>query len=172
MKNKKLVLASGIAVILIAGGAYYLFVASPQAGKVSVPSAPSTPSTAVQAQTNPVSASVQAGVGPVIADVSMSTALTASGAAANPVTSVSSAAPALYAVLSLKNATARTQLSYIRYYQGKYVDSKVSHPTMNRAKYFHFSWALKAGQSRKAGAYTLVLYVDGKKSTAINYTVR
>lgn len=107
-----------------------------------------------------------------IVGVQMSTGLTASGAALTPSTTFSQTAPTLYAVLLLKNATQRTQLSYIRYYNGKYVDSKVSHPSVSGAKYFHFDWKLNAGQTRNAGNYSLVFYVDGKKAQTVNYSIK
>lgn len=107
-----------------------------------------------------------------IVGVQMSTGLTTSGAALTPSTTFSQTAPTLYAVLLLKNAIQRTQLSYIRYYNGKYVDSKVSHPSVSGAKYFHFDWKLNAGQTRNAGNYSLVFYVDGKKAQTVNYSIR
>ncbi|MBU6430780.1 hypothetical protein KGQ29_00165, partial [Patescibacteria group bacterium] len=65
-----------------------------------------------------------------------------------------------------------TQLSYIRYYEGKYVESNVSHPTKIGAKNFYFQWTLKTGQIRKTGKYALAFYVDGKKSQTVNYLIR
>jgi hypothetical protein len=107
-----------------------------------------------------------------ILGVQMSTGLTTSGTAVKPSTVFSPTTPTFYAVLSLKNATQRTQLSYIRYYGGKYVDSKVSHPSTDGAKYFHFDWALNAGKTRKVGNYSLVFYVYGKKAQTVSYSIR
>jgi hypothetical protein len=107
-----------------------------------------------------------------VSDVRLSTALSPGGTALKPSSVFSPTTPELFAVLSLKNATQRTQLSYIRYYEGKYVESNVSHPSTNGAKYFHFDWILKAGQTRKPGKYTLVFYVDGKKVQTVAYTIR
>ncbi len=106
-----------------------------------------------------------------ILGLQMSSGLATSGAALKSVATFSTTVPTIYAVLSLKNATQRTQLSYIRYYNGKYVDSKVSHPSKDGAKYFHFNWVLNAGQTRNIGNYALVFYVDGKKAQTINYSV-
>lgn len=78
----------------------------------------------------------------------------------------------IYAVLYLKNATTRTQLSYIRNFDGKYVDSKVSHPLKTGDKQFYFGWTLKAGQTRNVGSYGITFYVDGKKAQTISYTIR
>ncbi len=106
-----------------------------------------------------------------ILGLQMSSGLTSSGAALKSVATFSTTVPTIYAVLSLKNATQHTQLSYIRYYNGKYVDSKVSHPSKDGAKYFHFNWVLNAGQTRNIGNYALVFYVDGKKVQTVNYSV-
>lgn len=77
----------------------------------------------------------------------------------------------IYAVLSLKNATTRTQLSYIRKFNGEYVDSKVSHPLKTGDKQFYFGWSLKTGQTRNVGSYGITFYVDGKKAQTVTYTV-
>lgn len=90
----------------------------------------------------------------------------------NPTTVFSPTTKNIFAVLTLKNATQKTQLSYIRYYEGKYVESNVSHPTKTGTKNFYFEWILKAGQTRKAGKYALAFYVDGKKSQVVNYLIR
>lgn len=107
-----------------------------------------------------------------ILGIQMSANLAVSGAALKPSSVFSSTTPTLYAVVSLKNATQRTQISYIRYYGGQYVDSKVSHPSIDGAKYFHFAWALNAGQTRKVGNYSLVFYVNGKKAQTVHYSIQ
>lgn len=109
---------------------------------------------------------------PQVLSAQMSASLSSSGAALKPTTVFPPTTPTLYAVLTLKNAVQRTQLSYIRYYEGKYVDSKVSHPSKDGAQYFHFDWALKAGKTRKVGNYSLVFYIDGKKAQTINYSIK
>lgn len=185
--NKNTIIVIVLGAVVIIGGAVY-FSKPANKGNVITPSSSSTLPSANQTptqsksttttpssntKTGPVKATnTTTAAKPVISGVSMSTALTTSGAAANPTTTFSPTTPTIYAVLSLKNTTARTQLSYIRYYEGKYVDSKVSHPSTNNVKYFHFSWILKAGQTRKAGNYSLVFYVDGKKASTVNYTIR
>jgi uncharacterized protein YxeA len=89
----------------------------------------------------------------------------------NPTTVFSSTTKDIFAVLTLKNATQKTQLSYIRYYEGKYVESNVSHPTKIGTKNFYFQWELNAGKTRKIGNYNTVFYVDGIKSLSVNYTI-
>ncbi len=78
----------------------------------------------------------------------------------------------IYAGLTLQNALARTEISYIRTFNGQYIDSKVSHPTKDGVTNFYFSWILNAGKVRKVGNYTLMFYVDGVKSQTVSYTVK
>ena len=179
-----------VAVVVLGGGALFVrekFVQekpqliNPESTQVvqnqqPSPTAPATsPTSATQTQPKPPVTKPSA-IKPIavasIVSVQMSSGLSASGAALNTSTTFSPTAPTLYAVLSLKNATQRTQLSYIRYYNGKYVDSKVSHPSVSGAKYFHFDWKLNAGQTRNAGNYSLVFYVDGKKAQTVNYSIK
>ena len=185
--NKNTIITVALGALVLIGGVFYFYTkslqtntasTSPVSSSVSIPTGTTeraintkgTGAVAKTAPTTPVSTTPAAK--PTISGVSMSTALTTSGAAVNPATTFSPTTPTIYAVLSLKNATARTQLSYVRYYEGKYVDSKVSHPSTDNVKYFHFSWILKAGQTRKVGNYSLVFYVDGKKASTVNYAVR
>ena len=177
-----------VAVIVLAGGAFFILqkpattISPTPTVQNQQPSqtAPVTPPTTTQNQTKPPvtkpSATKSAVTKPVavasIVGVQMSTGITTSGAALNPSVTFTPTVPTIYAVLSLKNATQRTQLSYIRYYNGKYVDSKVSHPSVNSAKYFHFDWKLNVGQTRNAGNYSLVFYVDGKKAQTVNYSIK
>ena len=107
-----------------------------------------------------------------ITNVVLSKDVTASGTALNPTSTFAPTSPAIYAVLSLKNAVQRTELSYTRHYEGKYVDSKVSHPTIDGVKYFHFKWELKPGQTRKKGNYSLTFYVNGKRAQTVKYVVQ
>jgi hypothetical protein len=172
-----------VAILLFAGGVVYVFnkpanvnpVPAVQNQKPSLGTPATSPTPATQNPPKP-SATKPTATKPVatvsILGVQMSTSLTTSGTASKPSMVFSPTTPTVYAVLSLKNATQRTQLSYIRYYGGKYVDSKVSHPSIDGAKYFHFDWALNAGKTRKVGNYSLVFYVDGKKVQTVNYSIQ
>jgi len=176
-----------VAVVVLGGGVFFVLnrptTVSPtptvQNNQQPSQTAPATsPTSATQNQPKPTTTkptSTTKVIKPIavasITGIQMSTGLAASGAALNTSTTFSPTAPTLYAVLSLKNATQRTQLSYIRYYNGKYVDSKVSHPSVSGAKYFHFDWKLNAGQTRNVGNYSLVFYVDGKKAQTVNYSI-
>ena len=173
--NKNFTLTIVAAVVVLVGGTYYFYTKSPQTSTVPVsPSVSIPPGTTERAINTKGTGAVAkpVPVKPTISSVLLSTALTTSGSAVSPTTTFSPTTPTVYAVLSLKNVTVRTQLSYVRYYEGKYVDSKVSHPSTNNIKNFHFSWILNAGQTRKVGNYSLVFYVDGKKANTVNYSIR
>ena len=108
---------------------------------------------------------------PVITGVTMGTALTPEGTVVTATTSFKKT-DNIYAVLALKDSLARTPISYIRTFNGKYVDSKVSHATEDGIKNFHFSWVLATGKTRSVGNYSLTFYIGGVKSQTVNYTVK
>ncbi len=179
----------GIVVLVVLAGVIAYFMARPQAPYLTAPTSPSQnppltsqpPQPASNVPAKPKVSSVSStskltkskpGTSAAITEVVLSKAVTASGAPLNPVTTFSSNTPTIYAVLTLKNAVQRTELSYIRYYEGKYIDAKVSHPTRDGVRYFHFKFALKPGQTRKAGHYKLIFYVNGKKAQSADYVVR
>ncbi len=77
----------------------------------------------------------------------------------------------VYAVLSLKNVTQNTKLSYVRYLNGKYVDSKVASPSKNNITTFFFVFEKGIG-NYPTGTYTLKLYVNGKYSQSLTYVFK
>lgn len=170
-----------VIVLIVVGGGVFYFVTSRQSS-TSIPGTktPSTSGTSAIPTSSKPTFSVaskpvlksQPGAVATITGVVMSKSIAASGAAVAPKAVFSLIDPTIYAVLSLKNTTRYSELSYIRYYKGKYVDSKVSHPTKDGVKYFHFDWTLKAGQTRKAGNYTLNFYINGNKEKTLNYVIR
>lgn len=108
---------------------------------------------------------------PEITDAILTDHVAENGAAVVSTTSFASTTENIYAVLSLKNAVQDTKISYIRSYRSTYIDSEVSHPSRNGLRYFHFQWSLKPNTSRTVGDYSLVLYINGKKSKTIHYTI-
>lgn len=116
-------------------------------------------------------ASKEASTTAEIADVVLSAAIAPNGTAVASTTSFASTAENIYAVVLLKNVKQDSQIGYIRYYHGNYVDSEVSHPSRNGLAYLHFQWSLKPGKIRTAGDYSLQFYIDGKKSKTITYAI-
>lgn len=106
-----------------------------------------------------------------IVDVVLSAAIAQNGTALAPLANFASTTENIYAVIFLKNAKQDSQISYIRYYHGGYVDSEVSHPSRNGLAYFHFQWSLRPGKNRTIGDYSLEFYIDGKKSQTIHYAI-
>jgi len=184
--DKKLLTGVIIIVVIVAGAIFFTMRFSqvsnivpsltPTRSPVLSPSPSSKPQQLPQATPTPVTKKPGVQPKPAVATITkvvLSKGITTSGAALNPANTFSPTTPAtFYAVLSLKSALQRTELSYTRYYEGKYVDSKVSHPAKNGVSYFHFTWTLKPGQTRKAGNYSLNFYVNGKRAQTVNYIVQ
>lgn len=74
----------------------------------------------------------------------------------------------VYAVLTLKNIVKSAKLSYVRYLNGKYVDSKVAQPTKDSITTFYFAFEKGIGDYPK-GTYTLNLYVNGRRTQTLTY---
>jgi len=176
--DKKLIIGIAAAVAL-AGGLVIYFAASPsQVAPVVAPAPQPPPPQPVPLTPKATSTTPKPVVKPTpstqaaITSVVFSKAIIATGAPISPATTFSSSTPTIYAVLSLKNAIQRTELSYVRYYEGKYVNSGLSHPSKDGMRYFHFKFVLTPGQTRKVGHYTLNFYVNGKKSQSVSYFVQ
>ncbi len=74
----------------------------------------------------------------------------------------------VYVVLTLKNAIKSTKLSYVRYLNGKYIDSKVAQPSKDGVTNFYFTFEKGIGDYPK-GTYNVKLYVDGQRATNLTY---
>lgn len=156
--TKYISIAISVVVIIVIGALVYM-----QWSK-----APVSPTAEQQTATTTVAIPLPT---PVIAGVTMGTALTPEGTVVNATTTFKKT-DNIYAVLALQDSLARTPISYIRLFNGKYVDSKVSHATEDGIKNFHFSWMLAAGKTRSVGNYSLTFYIGGVKSQTVNYTVK
>lgn len=135
------------------------------------------PAPATQQQT-PAAATTSAPVAvkparpaPVITAVTLGKRVGADGIVTLPATTFGTK-DNIYAGLTIVNALARTEISYIRTFNGKYIDSKVSHPTKDGVTNFYFSWILNAGKVRKVGTYSLMFFIDGVKQQTVTYTVK
>lgn len=74
----------------------------------------------------------------------------------------------VYAVVNLKNATKQTQVAYVRYFNGRYVDSKVTVPSKDGVPTVFFYFEKGVG-AYPPGNYTLTTYVDGKRAVQADY---
>jgi hypothetical protein len=77
----------------------------------------------------------------------------------------------IYAVMSLKNAIKTTKLAYIRFFNGKYIDSKVAVPAKDGAKTFYFIFQKGIG-NYPVGNYRIVSYLNDKKSLDVSYSIK
>lgn len=77
----------------------------------------------------------------------------------------------VYVVLTLQNVTTKTKLSYARYLNGKYIDSKVAQPSKDGITNFYFTFEKGIGDYPK-GTYTVKLYVDGHRATNVTYVFK
>jgi hypothetical protein len=106
-----------------------------------------------------------------ITSVEMTRTLAKDGSAASPTTTFDSAKDKqIVAVLSLANLDPGTRISYTRYIDTKFVNSKTA-VLKHRSKYFHFIFKPKAGATFKGGSYRMKFYVNDKSSGEITFIV-
>ena len=102
----------------------------------------------------------------------MARSLAKDGSAASPTTTFDSAKDQqIVAVLTLANLEAGTKISYTRYIDTKYVNSRTA-VLKHRSKYFHFIFKPKAGATFKPGSYRMKFYVNDKSSGEITFMVK
>jgi hypothetical protein len=100
----------------------------------------------------------------------LTASLAADGSAAQPSSNFAASVSKIYAVLTLDALPAGTKLSYVRYIDGHFVDSK-SEVTGPNAKYFYFEFAAKDAKGLHAGHYRLRFYVNERAVREISYAV-
>ena len=74
-------------------------------------------------------------------------------------------------VLTLAAVDPGTRLSYVRYLDARYVDSK-SAATVGHARHFYFEFAAPTGQALTPGLYRLRLYISAHAVAEVSYRVR
>ncbi len=74
------------------------------------------------------------------------------------------------AVLTLNDLAPGTKLSYVRYLDGKFVDSKSAN-LKDKARYFYFRFSPNPGARLTPGHYLLRLYVSDSRVTDATYDV-
>jgi hypothetical protein len=107
-----------------------------------------------------------------ITKIEMARSLTKEGAAESAVTTFDSATDQkLIAVLTLANLAAGTKISYTRYIDNKYVNSKTA-VLKKRSRYVHFTFKPKGGATLTPGNYRMKFYVNEKAAGEISYSVK
>lgn len=157
MDKKSFYITIGVIVVVIAGIAFFVSIRSKPTALQ-----PTQPSSAIQTPT-------QVPTAPTIVKAVMTRSIDAKGNATGMATIFNAKTDKLiYAVLTLKNVTKNTKLSYVRYLNGKYVDSKVALPTKDGVTNFYFAFEKGVGDYPK-GTYTLNLYVNGRRVQSLSY---
>ena len=160
---------SSIIVVLIIIGAIALIFGRSYFSQTATQPSRFYPSTQKPTQTKTVQMPANA---PAIVKAVMSRSIDAKGNATSVGTTFNAKTDKLvYAVLNLKNATKNTKLSYVRYLNGKYVDSKVALPTKDGITTFYFAFEKGIGDYPK-GTYALNLYVNGRRSQSLIYVFK
>lgn len=161
MNKKTIFIFIGVAVAALVLG-FWVFSGQP----ASAPPSPPFPAS------NPAPAAAPTVSAPTIVKAVMSRSIDAQGNATGEAAVFSAKTDKIvYAALTLQNVLKTTKLSYVRYLNGKYVDSKVAHPSKDGAANFYFVFEKGIG-AYPAGNYKLNLYVNGKRSTSVAYTFR
>jgi hypothetical protein len=107
-----------------------------------------------------------------ITRIEMARSVAKDGSAGSPITSFDAASDQrVIAVLTLANLDAGTKISYTRYIDNKYVNSK-SASLKKRSKYFHFIFKPKAGATFTPGNYRMKFYVNEKAAGETTFTVK
>ena len=107
-----------------------------------------------------------------ITKIAMARSVAKDGSAESPVTTFDSATDQrLVAVLTLANLDAGSKISYTRYIDAKFVNSKTA-TLKKRSKYFHFTFKPKSGATFTPGNYRMKFYVNEKAAGEITFTVK
>lgn len=139
-------------------------------------SAPSSQSTGASSTSSPPPGGGAASIplaslipDPRLKAVQFATAVGPDGAAQNPTTTFhASSDRRIIAVLSLGDVAVGTSLGFIRYLDGKLVDSRTS-SVAKRAAYFYFEFTALPGKQFTPGQYLLRLYVDGRATAEAGF---
>lgn len=155
MNKKVIYLIAGI--VVIAGALFLVLnrVSPPQTSLLTPQASPKTPTAA-----------------PTIVKAVASRSIDAKGNVTGETTVFNAKTDKIvYVVLTLQNATKNTKLSYTRYLNGKYIDSKVAQPSKDGITNFYFTFEKGIG-GYPTGTYTVKLYVDGRRATNVTYTFK
>ena len=105
-----------------------------------------------------------------VTDLVATATLAADGSASTSSSRFDPAVARVFVVAALSGVAAGTKLSYVRYVDGHYVDSR-SATVGKGARFFHFVFEPKPGKQLLPGHYLLRLYVDEHAVREISYTI-
>lgn len=145
--------------------AYNHFKTKPTATVTSTPA-----KTVTSTATTPTTTAVKAQITKAVA----ATSIDKDGKAINPSDSFNAKTDkSIYVIGTLESVPKTSKIEYVRYLNGKYLDSKIATITKDGLKYYSFVWTSKSSKSEHpVGVYTVKLYLNGDVNEAITYTVK
>ena len=158
----------GIAVLLLVGGLFVVLQKSTTPPPTSQPTIQQPTPTFTPKPTLPRSKAPG-----VITNVMTSSSLDAQGKALTPTTTFAKTDKNIYLALTLNKPKIGTKVEYIRYLNGKYLDSgtnKILKPNVTNTS---FIWSLKkTGAMHLVGIYKVKVYTNGVFEKETSYTVQ
>lgn len=109
---------------------------------------------------------------PQITDAFVATSIDKDGKAVNPSNTFNKTEKSVYVVGTLKDVPKGAKIEYVRYLNGKYLDSKIGTVDKDNLRYYSFVWTAKAGKEHSSGVYNVKLYVNGETSESVNYVIK
>lgn len=108
----------------------------------------------------------------IITNVLTAAALDAQGKALNPATTFAKTDKNIYLALTLNKPKAGTKVEYIRYLNGKFLDSGTTQLLKSNLTNTSFAWSLKKpGAVHPVGSYKVKVYTDGILEKETRYEV-
>ncbi len=106
-----------------------------------------------------------------VSNLKMASAIDVAANAQNPTSTFSQVNKHIYMVASIKNVSTKDKITYVRYYNGTYVDSAQASPSTNSSSRFFFDWSKNQQGSYPPGVYLIKVYVNGILENAVAYNV-
>lgn len=148
--------------------AYYHFKVKPNATitTTTAPAKTATPAPTTTAPTPVVKAQIK--------EAAAATSIDKDGKAINTNDSFNAKTDkSIYVVATLDNVAKGSKIEYVRYLNGKYLDSKIATIAKDNLKYYSFVWTSKTTKNEHpAGIYMVKLYLNGEVNEAITYAVK
>ncbi|GAC1584870.1 MAG: hypothetical protein NVS3B24_23980 [Candidatus Dormibacteria bacterium] len=103
-------------------------------------------------------------------DAVATASLLADGSPGPPQARFDSAASRVYVVAAVSGLPVGTKISYTRYLDNHYIDSRTS-ALGNGARFFHFIYEANPGKRLVPGHYLVRLYVNERSVNEVSYTI-
>jgi hypothetical protein len=79
----------------------------------------------------------------------------------------------IYVIGTLEGVSKGSKIEYVRYLNGKYLDSKIATIAKDNLSYYSFVWTSKTTKNEHpVGVYTVKLYLNGNVNEAITYIIK